>query len=279
MKGDACLVITSDWHCGSNVGLCPPGTILEEGGEVRLNRVQTQLWAWWREFWDVWLPPLAKGRRRVLVCNGDLVDGEKNPAGLTAPDMADQRKIAIAVLKGELKRGDLALVMRGTEAHTGGSGQHEESIAQAAGLETDALSKQFSIYHFWRRINGVLFSIAHHVGVSQSPVSEVTALTTELVKAMREAGRWGGELPSVLVRSHRHLAAGVILPGRGGLHECFVTPAWQCKTPFAHKLDRLTLPQIGGVVYQVDESGSWRRHVFLRALPQPKAEELWPTMS
>ncbi len=99
---------------------------------------------------------------------------------------------------------------------------------------------------------------------------------TEMVKAMREAGRWGGDMPNVLVRSHRHMAAGVVLPGKGGLHECFVTPGWQAKTPFLYRLDRLTMPQIGGVVYLVEADGTWSRRVFLRALPQPKAEELWP---
>lgn len=189
MKKDVALIIFSDIHCGSNVGLAPPGIMLEEGGEVKLNKVQALLWTWWRCWWDEFLPPLCKHRQRVIICNGDAVEGEKNPAGLMAPDMADQRKIAVALLSAEIKKRDIVYLIRGTEAHTGGSGQHEESIAQALDLPLDPLTQQYSIYRLWRRVNGVLFSIAHHVGVSQSPVSEATALTSELVKAMREAGR------------------------------------------------------------------------------------------
>jgi hypothetical protein len=276
LNKDVILICVSDLHCGSTVGLYPPGFKLEEGGEVKLNKVQAQLWDWWRVFWDEFLPPLCKGRQRVIVCNGDAVEGDRNPVGLTAPNMADQRKMAVALLSTEIKKQDMAYLIRGTEAHVGGSGGHEESIAEALDLPLDPLTQQYSIYHFWKKVNGVLFSIAHHIGVSQSPVSEATALTTELVKAMKEAGRWGGEMPDVLVRSHRHMAAGVILPGKGGLHECFVTPGWQAKTPFLWRIDRMTLPQIGGVVYLVDADGTRSRREFVRILPQPKAEELWP---
>lgn len=277
MPTPTAVVIFSDLHAGSNVGLAPPGFKLEEGGEIRLNPVQTQLWAWWRCWWDEFLPPLCEGRQRVIVCNGDAVEGDKNPAGLIAPNMADQRKIAVALLSTEIKKGDIAYLVRGTEAHVGGSGQHEESIAQALDLPPDPQTQQHSVYHFWKRINGRLFSIAHHIGVSQSPVSEATALTTELVKAMREAGRWGGEMPDVLVRSHRHMAASVMLPGKGGLHEAFVTPGWQAKTPFLQRIALMTTPQVGGVVYLVDADGTRHRREFVRVLPQPKAEEIWAT--
>jgi hypothetical protein len=277
LNKDIALVCISDLHVGSVVGLWPPsGVTLDEGGQVVLNRVQQQLWRWWKdEFWSEFVPARCKKRQRVLVVNGDLVEGTAhNAAALCAPDAADQRKAAIHLLGQERRKGDLLYVVRGTEAHAGLSGGDEEAIAQALGCPQDKATGQYSRWHLVFKCNGVIVDFAHHIGMSTSPVSEGTALTTQLVLAMREAGQWGGVLPDLLVRSHRHRFWMSGAPGQRGVHTILTTPAWQGKTPFVQRISPATMPQIGGVVVLIDEDGSWATSAFLRALPLPEPEEI-----
>ena len=276
MSKDAVLIIVSDLHLGSRVAPWPPGVTLEEGGEYICNRIQVQLNVWWSAFWNEFLPPLARKRRRIIVINGDLVEGDRhNPAALVTASMADQRKAALALLQDVVKpRQDAVYVIRGTESHTGYCGSDEEGIAQALGCKPEPGTGHYSRYHLWLKINDAAFSIAHHIGVSSSPVSEGTALTTQLLKAWREAGQWGEEAPDVLVRSHRHRYYYIEAPGKRGKFAVLTTPGWQAKTPFVQRIDPTALPQIGGVVVTVDASGAWAVHSFVKALPMPEAEEV-----
>ena len=277
MSRDAACIIVSDLHVGSIVGLWPPsGVTLDEGGQVTLNAVQAQLWRWWKdEFWGEFVPARCKRRARIIVCNGDLVEGTMhNVAALCAPNAADQRKAAVYLLEQERRKGDLLYVVRGTEAHAGLSGGDEEAIAQALGCPQDKATAQYSRWHLLIKINGIVISLAHHIGTTRSPVSEGTALTTELVLMMKEAGQWGNVLPDLIVRSHRHRFWMSGAPGQRGVHTILTTPAWQGKTPFVQRITPATMPQIGGVVVLVDGDGTWSVACFLKCLPLPEPEEL-----
>ena len=277
MGRDAACIIVSDLHVGSIVGLWPPsGVTLDEGGTVTLNAVQAQLWRWWKdEFWGEFVPARCKKRQRIIICNGDALEGTMhNVAALCAPNAADQRKAAAYLLEQERRKGDALYVIRGTEAHAGLSGGDEEAIAQALGCPQDKVTGQYSRWHFLCKINGVLFSFAHHIGVTQSPISEGTALATQLVKAFEEAGQWGSVMPDIMVRSHRHRFWQSSAPSKRGPCAVITLPGWQGKTPFVQKISPMTMPQIGGVVVLVDGDGAWSVATFLRALPLPEPEEI-----
>ena len=275
MNRDLALVVVSDLHVGSVVGLWPLGVPLDEGGELIPNLVQGAILRWWREFWDDFVPQRAKKRQRIIVVNGDLVEGTfHNVAALCAPNSSDQRKAAIALLEKERRKGDVLYVVRGTEAHAGLSGGDEEAIGQALDCPVERGTGQYSRWHLLLKIHGVVLSFAHHIGVTQSPASEGTALTTQLVLAMKEAGQWGNVLPDLIIRSHRHRFWMSAAPGQRGTHTIITTPGWQGKTPFVQRISPATMPQIGGVVVLVDEDGSWSVAPFLKALPLPEPEEI-----
>jgi hypothetical protein len=78
------------------------------------------------------------------------------------------------------------------------------------------------------------------------------------------------KLPTMFVRSHRHRFQHVILPTEmDGEFQCVVTPAWQLKTPFVERIDRMRMPHIGGVVFTI-EDGKCQVKRKMYKLPGPK---------
>ena len=65
MKKSAQVVVTSDHHIGSTVGLCPPEVYLDDGGEYKQTKLQAEAWKFWdKDFWPyVWKQ--AKSRKSV----------------------------------------------------------------------------------------------------------------------------------------------------------------------------------------------------------------------
>lgn len=238
------LIVVSDLHCGSLSALCPPGFQLQGGGRYTLNREQVLLWSLWNEAWDVWVPHVTGGEPYAVVLNGDAVDGF--PHGSVAevsPSLVDQENMAVACLAPIVARAEKFFLVRGTEAHSQKSAQSEERIATA--LRTPKSNGQHSQYDLWLDLQGHMIHLSHHIGVSDSPASEVTALTKEIVKVGQIAARFGYAMPQLLIRSHRHSFAHAVLPVKDGAVGCVTTPAWQLQTPFVFKKNPLAVAQIG----------------------------------
>jgi hypothetical protein len=198
----------------------------------------------------------------AVVVNGDLTDGRHhNSTTQISQNLSDQRKIARIVFDPivELCKGNF-YVIRGTEAHTGQSGENEETLAQELG----AIPNEFGNYarwDMWLRIGGRLAHITHHISVTGSMHYETTALMKEFGEACAEAGRWNLEAPSFVVRSHRHRHAEIKVPTSRGDGICVVTPGWQLRTPFVWKgAGRNTSPQMGGILLRAGDEEHFTRH-------------------
>ena len=140
--------------------------------------------------------------------------------------------------------------VRGTEAHVGQSGAEEERLAQRLGAIPNEQG-QHARWELWKRLGGALIHFSHHIGTTGSSAYESTAVYKEMVEAFVEAGRWGDEPPQVVGRSHRHRCLETRIPTKDGYGISVVTPAWQLKTPFAHRgagarQARPPRPRIGG---------------------------------
>jgi len=269
-------VVVSDLHAGSKLGLCPPdGWQLDEGGYYKPSKVQKKLWSWWEEFWGEWVPMVMHGEPFVVILNGDARDGSHHGTSSTITNSdEDQNALVEKILTPivELCEGRFYYV-RGTEAHAGESGQHEESIARSLGAIPNEIGQhaRFELYLRCGQKKGEgLVHYTHHVGTTSSSAYESTAVYKELVEAFVEAGRWGDETPQVVVRSHRHRGFEIRIPTQHGYGISTVTPGWQLKTPFVHKLGmKQARPQMGGcVVRQGDEELHTRSRVW--SIERPK---------
>ena len=271
------LVVFSDSHCGCRLGLCPPKKIpLDDGGFYIPSDFQVKMWALWREFWDEWVPEVTRGEAYDVVHNGDCVDGVHHGSTTQiSHNMGDQLTIARLAIAPEVEKckasGGTYYHIRGTEAHVGQSGVHEEQLARDLGAKPNA-EGQYARYDLWKRVGtptkkvkAPLVHCLHHVGTTSSAAHESSAVNAELTSMYVESARWGHEPPDFIVRSHRHRSIAVDLNSAKGYAAAIVTPAWQGKTPFAWKIPgaRVSEPQFGGIAIRAgDEEFYYRRRVW-----------------
>ncbi len=270
--GDAAIVDTGDWHKGSVLASWPDGVALDKGNKPTPNKVQQWVAAREQEWWK-WADDLTKGRRRVLICHGDLVEGRHDGmAELVTPNMLIQRRAAIAYLDGKRRDGDAVIVMRGTPRHVGDEAENEEAIGEALGAMREPLTGAWSWYVPRLRCNGVELVFAHHIGRAYSPVTKASALVREMVNVALDVALWGSSLPDVMGFAHRHEYVAVQLPGRRQGLYCYTIPSWCAKTEYAMKILPTVRAHVGGVVLLIDKDGSWRPYPRWWALPEQEAE-------
>jgi len=269
------LIVISDLHCGCRFGLFPDEQVELDGGvTVGPSELQRKAWSWWGEFWGEWVPRACHGEPFTVVVNGDSTDGvHHGSVTQVSHNLADQAKIAEKVLKPVVDLCDGQFYMiRGTEAHVGKSGQEEERLAKALGAKKDR-EGHHARYELWIRVGQGLVHILHHIGTTGSQHYESTSPLKELVEAYAEAGRWRGQPPDCIVRSHRHRHIEVRVPTSLGYGITFTTPGWQLKTPFAWKIPgaRQSVPQLGGSLVRQGDEDMYTRH-FVRSPERPKVE-------
>ena len=275
MQGIKNLICLSDLHSGCQLGLCPPNGIrLDEGGTYLPSVIQQKIYAYWREFWDEWIPRVTKGEPYGIAINGDAMDGIHHGAThQISHNLQDQEDIAYELLAPEVERAEGRLYMiRGTEAHVGKSGVQEESLACRLGAIPNELGQR-ARYELWKQVGPGLVHIMHHIGVTGSQAYEATAVHKELVEAFTESGRWNNRPPDIVVRSHRHRLIHTHVPTSRGEAIAIVTPGWQAKTPFAWKVAgaRQSVPQFGGILIRYGDEDLFVR-TFVRDIARPTVE-------
>lgn len=254
-----CLVVISDPHVGSTVGLCPPMTELADGSGYIPNPIQEWIWSQWLEF-RIHLKEKLHGRRWGLVLNGDLIDGvHHKTTQVIHPDVGIHIRTAIEVLDPLAKEAVYTYVVRGTESHVGTS---ESTIGKVIGALP--VGKEHSAHHWLIDVNGCLVSAKHHIGSTARTWTRATALGASLANERLEAANGGRRLPNVILRAHRHVP-GLYKDPSGMI---VVTPAWQALTSYGWKVVPDAIPWVGGVILdwkglrpgslpQVDDSCQW----------------------
>jgi len=261
-------IIVSDLHAACRLALCPPeGIDLQDGGHYSPSALQLKLWGMWREFWDKWVPLSCRNEPFLVVINGEAMDGVHHKSKTQiSQNYADQINLAKKILKPivELCQGRFYMI-RGTEAHSGQSGEIEEILAEKLGAILDK-QDQHSRWELRLRIGWGLAHISHHIGTSGSLAYETSAIQKELEQIYVECARWEFEPPDWVVRSHRHRNAETRVRmrknGRLGFATSCTTGGWQLKTPFAYKVAgaRRTLPHIGGTLLRCGDEETYTRH-------------------
>ena len=267
------VVVISDTHCGCMMGLAPSeGVPLDEGGSYQLSRLQRVVTRWWDEFWDDFVPSATKGEPFAVVMNGDAIDGvHHNATTQITHNLEVQRRIAHSMLAPVASRACAYYHVRGTEAHVGPSGEHEEALARQLGAVPDEDGRR-ARWELRLRMGDHLIHFTHHIATSTSPYAESTALTREAVNSYLQTGLWGDEPYSMLVRGHRHQHSEIARRSTHGKVTVTVTPAWQLKTPYVYKIGaRMSQPEIGGVVIRLADGELFTR-AFVKRISQPKEE-------
>lgn len=250
------LVVVSDSHCGSRLGLCPLDPVhLDDGGTYHASPFQRKVYRLWLEFWQSWVPSIVKAEPYDVVHNGDAIDGvHHDSTDQISHNIEDQLRIAETVMQPVVDAchasGGHYYHIRGTEAHVGKSGTNEEKLARSLDAMPNT-DHQHARYDLWKRVGPeALVHLLHHIGTTGSAAHEASAVNAELTAEYVEAARWRQTPPDFIVRSHRHRFIGIDLDTANGIGAAIVTPGFQGKTPFAWRIagSRLSVPQFGGII-------------------------------
>lgn len=258
------LAITSDWHAGSTVAVCPPRIGLDDGGEYVHSKAQSWLWGNWTGYWDRAATIRDDLNAELFMLgNGDAVDGDHHKTTqILSGNPAAQAAVVDALLKVPLAlKPDRIVMIRGTEAHVGQSASSEERIAR--GLRKDGWpiigdenTGTSSHWHFRTEIQGVRLDFAHHGRVGTRPWTKpnVTAnLAAEIfyTHAKEDFKRnRPPTAPHLAVRSHMHQFVDT-----HDQHPVRViqTPAWQLATSFIHRIAPGAIADVGGLIVTIQD--------------------------
>ncbi len=252
------------------MALCPNERIrLDDGGHYEPSRLQQWLWSCWLDFWG-WIAPQIADHEFWLVVNGDLGDGDHHGTGqIVSRNPEVQSYIVHRSLQEPLQLQPAhKFVVRGTEAHAGASASSEEAYARSLGAEQDPDTHTWSWWHLRIQPHGVLMDIQHHGRAGQRPWTEASIATYLAAQIWMEHARRNLPHPRLAIRSHthRHADSYEAHPTR-----VIVTPSWQAKTAFVHKVAAESIADVGGILVLVQPDGTYevRKKLYSPELPTP----------
>lgn len=256
------LLVASDTHCGSILGLTPPGHHSDDNRE------------WALPFWEFYTDYLAQlGRLDAVVFNGDLIDGpgKKESSEHETTNINKQVKMAAEVL-GHV-RADKKYIVRGTGYHTDFQGSFEDFVADEMSIDAhDELRLD---------VHGRKLHFRHVVGRSDTPYGQHTQTAKELINDMMQADLEGYEDADILGRSHVHYSTGSWLmdSNRGVRREVFTNPGLQLRGPrqssYVRKL-RTWMYHVGATLIEIDPDSREhyiRPHIFPIRAYAPQTRE------
>lgn len=253
------LVLVSDLHCGSQVGLLKPGVPVGKGNTIEFgdNICQEWLWNTWNLLWEKVFAELH-GEPFVLVVNGDATEGiHHHSEEVIASAIDDHTAIATACLEPISKKAVKTFITAGTECHTRGM---ERVLAQKLkAAELDAKDEWLIC------VNGTLVEAKHHMPVTGRAYLEAGAMSITLGNARVNRLRAGHECPTVFLRAHRH-CGGYFSDGQGLLA---VAGGWQFLTRHGHKVVPESVPTPSLILLKWSEKNKLPT-VYEYKMPQPQ---------
>lgn len=230
MKSKTKLVLMlSDLHIGSTVGLWPDGFVSNEGVPVGQNKFQAWLWRCWADM-NKWSANIINGNPFELVINGDMTEGQHHKTlQIMTADVGDQVSAVMDVISPLVAKAARTHIIKGTEAHTHNSECH---IGKALDASVDPATGQ----HAWDvldlDVNGCLFNFAHHISTTARPYLEASAHSIALGALIQSRARAGKPVPKVMCRGHRHRHG----TWSDGFSATVTLGAWQGLTRFGYKV-------------------------------------------
>lgn len=262
------VAITGDLHANSSVGLCAPGQYHDDGQPIELSKTQLQLWEWWLEYCGG-IRRAAGSNRVIGIVNGDAGDVNKHSKfQLIEPsNPAVQLRITRATLKPFRDVCDDIIIIRGTEAHGGGSNWLEEKLAEDIGAHPYGHTGSHSWWFLEATIEGVNIAAAHHPGTnSMRPWTQGGGANR--AAAMMVYNYYGAAwAPDLAIFNHVHHNE-----DSGDTHPVRVifNRSWTLQNAYDHRGGRsLQTPRIGSMVIEVD-GGDYVVHKFKREMMKPE---------
>lgn len=270
------LLIVSDPHSNSTVGLAKPLIQLDDGDTVHAS--VPRRWLFW-----VWEDILKKAQERAYeygselygLVNGDAVetDAKKRTNQVITRNTTTARQIAIDVFEPFFQACKGVYVVRGTEAHVGQQAEAEEAFAENFdNTIKDTENGRASWQYLLLDIEGVRLDIAHHPrgGGNGRPMNRTAGVMRLASDALFEYADGGLTPPNLLIRSHLH--------GYRDSYDAFkvraiITPAMSLLTSYVHRIG-INQSQPVGALMVTCWDGQYKVDKFLYDVQRPQ----WTTL-
>jgi hypothetical protein len=230
--------------------------------------------------WRKWLDYCGKVRQRakdvgaagiVVALNGDIVDGDHHrTTQVMTHNETTQMRLAYDVLKHLIEDAGPCYVMRGTEAHVGGSGRMEEKIAE----DIDAVKHgdNYSAFHRYIEVHGTRINLAHHGklgGLQWTKANGAHSLAGEILISYADRGE---KPPHLVFRAHFHQYADTYHNYKS--IRLIAMPAWELATAYVHRRKPDSVADIGGIIVTCYPNCKYEVEVVLNPLPKRRAEKV-----
>jgi hypothetical protein len=207
----------------------------------------------------------------VVALNGDIVDGDHHrTTQVITHNETTQMRLAYDVLKPLIEQAGPVYVIRGTEAHVGGSGRIEEKIAED--ISAVKQGDNYSAFLRYIEVHGTSINLAHHGklgGLKWTKANGAHSLAGEILMTYADRGE---KPPHLVIRSHFHQYADTYHNYES--IRLIATPGWQLATAFVHKIKADTVADIGGLIITCWPGGVFDVDVVINRLPKRRPEKV-----
>lgn len=198
-QGPKLLLVVSDLHCGSSVGVAPYEYQDTHGNTIGVkgNKVQEWLLACWEELMDSAMAYIGS-RPFIFLINGDATEGchHGNAVQIVSATIEDHTNAAVELVKEIAADAHSTIVIKGTECHTRNM---EDELARKIGGVGDRAHE-----HYLFEIHGTLVNATHHIAATSRCHLEGNGLSMAMHNALRAEARAGHRQSRVFLRGHRH---------------------------------------------------------------------------
>lgn len=285
------IVVSSDQHCGSTLGLMTPeGVPVSDGAMVKPSKPVEWLWRQHLNFVDdaerIVKEWREKGATAHYINLGDLIDGDHhNTHQIIGRDLGSHIEAARNVLKDGMLALDFDTVrfVAGTPSHVGRASGSEKSVAK--NLEDAGYPVQRcpitgeSVWPFaYLRVHDYLFDFKHH---GRTGRREHTRKSYQAIYAYDIHGSHvneGRQAPDVAVRAHKHkmMDSG---PDLRGITRVVNTGCWQFSSEWVASRAIESRPDFGGWVFVVTDEmrgpyDLWARPFMYNPEPDLAGQEI-----
>ena len=246
------LLVVSDTHCNSTVGLAKPTLQLDDGDQVHASTVRRWLFNRWE---DILKQTKEKQRGELYgLINGDAVelDAKNRSLQIISRNDAEATRMACDVFEPFFKMCKGVFVMRGTEAHVGLQAKAEETLARNFdNTIQDTETGNYSRYWMQLDFDGVRMDICHHPrgagsGRPMNSQSGVDRIASDTLFGYANEGKVP---PHLVIRSHLH---GYRDSNNAFRTRAIITPAMSLLTAFTHRIGINMSQPIGAILIYCD---------------------------
>ena len=266
------LVVLSDSHVNSTVGLAKPTIQLDDGDQVSASTARR--WLYWT-FTDILTKVKEKARGDLYgILNGDVIeaDTKRRSWQVISKSPADIQKMAVETFEPFFEMCKGIWVTRGTEAHTGKSAHFEETFAgNFDNTMRNEETGQASWWHLPLEIEGVKIDVAHHPrGGSGRPMNSQSGIDRVASDTLFAYANDGETPPHLVIRSHLH--------GYRDSRDAFrtraiITPAMSLLTSYVYRIGINASMPVGAILIYVDKG-----RYFVEPILYPVRKTEWQTI-